>query len=302
MSILAWKSSLRRREAVACYLFLAPGLLGFALFTLFPLVYSFGMSFMEYSIKLTPRFIGLANWTTLIHDPLVWKSLRVTAIYSIGAVVLNVTVALLVALLMNQRIAGTRVFRTIYYMPSVISGVPVALLWMWIFNPTVGVLNTALKWLGVTGPNWLYDETWVIPAFILMSLWSVGGGMVIFLAGLQGVPAQLYEAAELDGAGTFAKFRHVTVPMISPIIFFNVVLSIIGSFQSFTQAYVMTNGGPANASLFYVLYLYRNAFEYFNMGYASAMAWLLFALILLLTAVVFRSSPWWVYYESEERR
>jgi multiple sugar transport system permease protein len=183
----------------------------------------------------------------------------------------------------------------------VIAGVPVAMLWMWIFNPTFGVLNTALAWFGIQGPQWLFDPAWVIPAFIVMSLWGIGGAMVIYLAALQGVPQHLYEAAELDGANVLARFRHVTLPMLSPVIFFNVILSIIGSFQAFTQAFIMTQGGPANASLFYVLYLYRNAFQYFKMGYASAMAWLLLVIIMALTLLVFRSSSVWVFYEGEGR-
>jgi multiple sugar transport system permease protein len=169
---------------------------------------------------------------------------------------------------------------------------------MWIFNPSFGVLNTALAWLGIDGPQWLFDPFWVIPAFVIMSLWGIGGAMVIFLAGLQGIPQNLYEAAELDGANIMARFRHITLPMLSPVIFFNVVLGIIGSFQAFTQSFIMTQGGPANASLLYVLYLYRNAFQYFKMGYASAMAWLLLVVIMALTLLVFRSSAVWVYYES----
>ena len=162
-------------------------------------------------------------------------------------------------------------------------------------------LNTALAWFGIKGPQWLFDPAWVIPAFIIMSLWGIGGAMVIYLAALQGVPQHLYEAAELDGASVLSRFRHVTLPMLSPVIFFNVILSIIGSFQAFTQSFIMTQGGPANASLFYVLYLYRNAFQYFKMGYASAMAWLLLVIIMLLTLLVFRSSTLWVYYEGEGR-
>ena len=214
----------------------------------------------------------------------------------------GVTTAFMVAILMNQRIWGIHVFRTIFYLPSSISGVPVALLWMWIFSPEFGILNTGLRLFGIEGPQWLFDPVWVIPAFIVMSLWGIGGGMVIFLAGLQGIPQHLYEAAELDGAGAVAKFWNVTFPMMSPIIFFNLIMSIIGSFQTFTQAFVMTKGGPANASLFYVLYLYRNAIGYFKMGYGSAMAWLLFLIILALTLLVFKSSPLWVYYEAEVRR
>jgi multiple sugar transport system permease protein len=289
------------REAVACYIFIAPGVLGYLIFVLGPVLYSLAMSLMDYGVVTAPRFIGLDNWRVIFsfrQDPLIWQSLKVTTYYSIGSVACGVTSALFVAMLMNQRILGIYLFRTIYYMPSVISGVPVALLWMWIFNPSFGVLNTALAWLGIDGPQWLFDPFWVIPAFVIMSLWGIGGAMVIFLAGLQGIPQNLYEAAELDGANIMARFRHITLPMLSPVIFFNVVLGIIGSFQAFTQSFIMTQGGPANASLLYVLYLYRNAFQYFKMGYASAMAWLLLVVIMALTLLVFRSSAVWVYYES----
>jgi multiple sugar transport system permease protein len=292
------------REAMACYLFIAPGVLGFLIFSLGPVLFSLAMSFMDYGVVTAPKFVGLGNWRVIFsftEDPLIWQSLRVTTYYALGSVGLGVISALAVAMLMNQRVFGIYVFRTIYYMPSVIAGVPVAMLWLWIFNPTFGVLNTALAWFGIQGPQWLFDPVWVIPAFIVMSLWSIGGAMVIYLAALQGVPQHLYEAADLDGANVLAKFRHVTLPMLSPVIFFNVILSIIGSFQAFTQAFIMTQGGPANASLFYVLYLYRNAFQYFKMGYASAMAWLLLVIIMALTLLVFRSSTVWVFYEGEGR-
>jgi multiple sugar transport system permease protein len=180
--------------------------------------------------------------------------------------------------------------------------VPVALLWMWMLNPEFGLVNNALQWFGVKGPQWFFSREWVIPSFILMNLWTIGVTMVIFLAGLQGIPAHLYEAAEIDGAGLLSKFRHVTLPMISPIILFNVVIGIIDSFQIFTPAFIVTNGGPANASLFYGLHLYNNAFKFFKMGYASALAWLMFVIILLLTGLVFRITGNWVYYEGSIRR
>ena len=296
------RTSFRLREAVAFYFFASPWILGFLVFTAGPMVASFGISFTAYEVINPAEFVGLRNYTTMfLHDPLIWKSLRVTTTYAVGSVLLSVTLSFLVAMLMNQEIWGISMFRTIFYLPSSISGVPVALLWMWIFSPEFGILNTVLRFVGIEGPQWLFDPTWVIPAFIVMSLWGIGGGMVIFLAGLQGIPQHLYEAAELDGAGALAKFWNVTFPMMSPIIFFNLIMSIIGSFQTFTQAFVMTKGGPANASLFYVLYLYRNAIGYFKMGYGSAMAWLLFVIILGLTLLVFKSSPLWVYYEAQVR-
>jgi multiple sugar transport system permease protein len=292
--------SLKQQESVAFYLFASPWIIGFLVFTAGPMLSSLILSLTQYQIIRPPEFIGLANYKTMfLDDPLVWHSLRVTAFYAMGSVLLTVTVAFLIAMLMNQRIFGISVFRTIFYLPTSISGVPLAILWMWIFNPEFGILNVALRLFNVQGPDWIWSPVWVIPAFMIMSVWNMGGAMVIFLAGLQGIPLHLYEAVELDGGGVFAKFRHVTLPMVSPVIFFNIVMSIIGAFQTFTNAYVMTAGGPGNASLFYVLYLYRNAFLYEGMGYACALAWLLMVIILALVFIVFRSSSYWVYYEGE---
>jgi len=208
-------------------------------------------------------------------------------------------VALGCALLLNRQLIGKNVLRTMYYLPSVTSGVAISLLWMWIFDPNLGFFNDLLKRVGINGPLWLQSEKWSKPAIILMSFWGIGGTMVLYLAALQGVPEQLYEAAELDGANSWQKFWHVTIPMLSPTILFTLVMGIIGSFQVFTQAYVMTNGGPLNSTLFYVLYLYRNGFVWLHLGYASAMAWILFIIILVITLLIFRSSPAWVYYEAK---
>jgi len=292
------RGSLARREELAFYLFASPWLIGFIIWIAGPMVISLLLSFADYDIITPPSFSGLDNYVQLLtNDDLVWQSLKVTGLYSLGAIPLGLITAFVLALLMNQKVRGIAGFRTIYYMPAVIAGVPVALLWMWILNPDFGILNNALAFVGITGPKWLFSESWVIPAFVLMSLWTIGAPMIIYLAGLQGIPQHLYEAAELDGAGPWSKFTHVTIPMITPIIFFNAIIGVIGSFQIFTPAYVMTNGGPANASLFYGLYLYNNAFRYFKMGYASALAWLMFFIILALSLLVVRSSPYWVYYE-----
>ncbi len=230
-------------------------------------------------------------------DPLFWQALKVTFIYVFGSVPLHLCAALFVALLMNQPLPGIYFFRTVYYLPSIIGGVPVALLWLWIYNPSFGIANWLLSLAGIKGPQWLFDEFWVIPALIIMGLWGIGGAMLVFLAALQGIPRHLYEAAQLDGAGVLAQFRHVTLPMLSPVIFFNLVMGIIHSFQVFTNVFIMTQGGPANASLVYVLHLYRNAFSYFKMGYAAALAWFLFLVILVITLLIIKSSPAWVYYE-----
>jgi len=301
---IAWRPfarlSMRRRETLAFYAFLSPWIVGFVVLTAGPMLASLALSLTRYQIISPPKFIGLDNYATMLFgDPLVWQSLRVTALYALGSVFLTVICAFVVAMLMNQRIFGIDLFRTIYYLPSSISGVPLAILWMSIFNPEFGILNVGLGLLGIQGPDWIWSPVWVLPAFIIMSLWNIGGMMIIFLAGLQGVPQHLYEASELDGAGPLTKFRHVTLPMVSPVVLFNVVMSVIAAFQVFTNAFVMTNGGPGNASLFYVLYLYRNAFQYGGMGYACALAWLLLVITLALVLIIFRSSPYWVYYEGE---
>jgi multiple sugar transport system permease protein len=287
-----------RREAIAFHLFAAPWIIGFLGFTLGPMVVSFLLSFTSYDIITPARWVGFDNYRTMFtSDGLVWHALRVTFTYSLAAVPLGLAVSFLVALLLNQKVRGIYLYRTLFYLPAILPQVPVALLWLWIFNPQFGMLNNFLALVGITGPQWLFSEFWVLPALILMSLWGVGGSMVIYLAGLQGIPVHLYEAVEVDGGNWWARFLHVTLPMMSPVIFFNLVTGIITSMQTFTWAYVMTQGGPNNASLFYGLYLYNNAFQYFKMGYASALAWLIFVVILLLTLLVFRSSPLWVYYE-----
>jgi len=292
------RSKLLFKEHIAFFLFASPWLLGLLFFVLGPTIASLGLSFTDYPVIVAPKWIGLANYVNMFtKDDLVWQALKVTSLFSLGAVPLGLVSAFLLAILMNQGIHAIRVFRTIYYLPAIISGVPVALVWIWVLNPDFGLLNNALRLIGIEGPKWLFSRVWVIPSFILMNLWNLGAPMVIFLAGLQGIPAHLYEAAEIDGANTLAKFRYITIPMMSPVILFNLVMGIIGSFQIFTPAYIMTNGGPANASLFYGLFLYDNAFKWFRMGYASALAWLMFLIILVLTLLVFRTTTNWVYYE-----
>ncbi len=291
------------QETIAFYLFASPWLIGLLVFTLGPMIASFLLSFADYPLIVPPKWIGLENYIEMFtDDKLVWQSLKVTFLYSLGAIPLFLTTSFLIAMLLNQQIRGITIFRTIYYLPSVISGVPVALLWLWMLNPEFGLVNNMLKEIGIKGPQWFFSTTWVIPSFILMNLWGLGMTMVIFLAGLQGIPAHLYEAAEIDGAGAWSKFRNVTLPMMSPIILFNGVIGIIDSFQIFTPAFVITNGGPANASLFYGLYLYNNAFKFFNMGYAAALAWLMFLIILIITGLVFRLTGSWIYYEGMARK
>ncbi len=288
------------------YLFIAPWLLGFLIFTAGPMVASLLLSFTSWTMLSPPSWVGLENFERLLgHDPLFVRSLWNTVFYVVLSVPLSTCLALGLALLLDRNVRGMSIFRTIFFLPSVTNVVAVSILWLWIFNPEFGLLNTALRAIGIEGPLWLQSETWAKPALVLMSLWGVGGSMIIFLAALQGVPRELHEAAELDGAGSMQRFFHITVPMISPALFFSLVMGLIGGFQVFTQAFVMTGtaqpgseGGPNNATLFIVLYLYKKAFMDFKMGYASAIAWALFFIILVLTLVQKRFGQRWVHYEA----
>jgi multiple sugar transport system permease protein len=292
----------RRREEVDFYLGISPWVVGFLLFGGGPIVASFLLAFMDWQLIATPHWVGLANYGhLLLDDKMFFTSLGNTLYYTVFAVPLSIIAALLVAMLVNQKVAGQNVFRTVYYLPSVTSGVAVALLWVWLLNPSFGLINYALALVGIEGPGWLSDIHWAKPALVLMSLWGIGGGMVIFLAGLQGLPEHLYEAAKIDGAGPLSLFRHITFPMLTPTIFFILITDTIGSLQTFTNVYVMTNGGPGSATLMYGLYLYQNAFTFLKMGYACALAWVMFAVVLLLTYLQFRGASRWVYYEAELR-
>ena len=293
-------SRLARREALAFYAFISPWLVGFIVLTAGPIAASLALSFTAWDMASPPVYVGLGNYIALFTaDKLLGKSLVVTTIWVVIGLPLRLVVAYLAALALNQRLPAIGFFRTVLYLPAVVSGVAIALLWVWVLQPQYGLLNSFLRLFGIQGPPWFGSEEWALPGFIVMSLWTTGAAMIIFLAGLQSVPAELYEAAEIDGAGPLAKLTRVTLPITTPVILFNLIIGLIQSFQVFTQAYVMTNGGPNNATLFYVLYLYRAAFQYNQMGYASAMAWLLFVLVLVCTLLIFRSSARWVYYEGE---
>ncbi len=294
--------SIRAREAIWAYVFLLPWILGFVIFLVGPMIASLYFSFTEYKVVKPPVWLGLANYTRMLEDQLFYHSLRVTATYTVFSVPLGIVVGMALAVLLNQAVRLGGLFRTVFYLPSVISGVAVAIVFAWIFNFRFGILNYFLSLVGIQGPNWLGHPRWVLWAFVLMSLWGVGGNTVIFLAALQGVPVQLHEAAQIDGASAWRRFWRITLPMVSPAILFVLIMGIIGTLQTFTQAYIMTGGGPANATLFYLLYLYKNAFNWFEMGYASALAWVLFAIILVLTLILMRSSARWVYYESAAER
>lgn len=288
------------KEEIAGYLFVSPWFVGFILFIVGPMIASLFISMCEYRLPYAIKWVGLANYAKMLTgDPLFWKSLYNTVYYTAISVPLGIALSLAIAVLLNQEIKGLGILRTIYYLPSILSGVAVSLLWLLLLDPSFGMINALLEKIGIDGPLWLQDPAWSKPGIILMSLWQVGGNMIIYLAGLQGIPTQLYEAARIDGATSWRCFWSITLPMMTPTIFLSLVMGIIGSFQVFTQAYVMTDGGPLNSTLFYVLYLYRTGFMEFRMGYASALAWTLFMFILVLTVIIFRSSEKWVYYEAQ---
>lgn len=290
-----------KRDQLAGILFTMPCILGFILFAAIPMISSLVMSFTDYSIVKESHFVGIENYRKLFGgaDPYFYKSLLVTMIYVALSVPSAILFSFLIALLLNQDVKCKGLFRTIFYLPSIVPIVAMAAIWMWIFNPDFGLANSLLKGVGLPAGKWLSSESSVIPTLVFINLWTTGSTMVIFLAGMQDVPKQLMEAVQIDGGGFFAKLRHVIIPMMTPTIFYNVVMGFINGFQVFTQSYVMTSGGPNNSSLFYVYYLYREAFEFMRMGSACAIAWILFVIIMILTAVLFKFQNKWVYYGGE---
>lgn len=293
-------SKRKKQEALWGLLFVSPFIIGFVIFMLGPMLFSFYGSLTNYNLTSKMDFIGFDNFTRMFtQDELFWKSLYNTGYYVLFNVPLTAIGSVLLAVLLNQRVRGMSVFRTIFYLPAILSGVAVYVLWMQMLSPTSGLINTVLSWIGVEGPAWLFDPEWTKPALILMKLWSVGGAMLLYLATLQNIPKQLYESAEIDGASAFKRFRHITLPLITPIIFYDVVTSTIGAFQIFQEAYVMTESGtngPANSLLFYNLHMWNKAFVAFDMGYAMAMSMVLFVIVLGLTFVNLKLAPRWVHY------
>ncbi|GAB3821896.1 sugar ABC transporter permease [Kribbella italica] len=280
-----------------------PAIIGFVAFTLAPMIASLVISLTDWTIGGKPSFVGLANYKRMFTaDDSFYKSLWATLYYTLGAVPLLLIVAFAVALLLNQPVRGQAVFRVIYYLPAIVPIVANSMLWIWLFNPDFGLLNTVTEKAGLPRSQWIFDESTAIPSLVLMSVWGFGNVAVIFLAGLQGVPRQLYEAISVDGGGTWRKFRHITLPMMTPTIFYSLVTGVIGALQVFVQAAVMTEGGPNDSTLFYIYYLYRTAFTNNEMGYASALAWILFLVIMAVTVVLFRNSSRWVYYEAGSTR
>lgn len=298
----------RNREALWFYLMISPWLAGFLVLTLGPMAVSGYLSLTEWDLFTSPKWVGLGNYVKMFtEDPIFWKVLGNTFFYAFLSVPLCMLASLGVAYLLNKPLRWLRLFRTAIYLPTLVPLVATSILFVWMFAPDTGLINSFLAVFGIDGPAWLLDANWVKPALILVSVWQIGTSVMLLLAGMQGIPKHLYEAAALDGATPWQQFRHVTLPMLTPVVFFNLVMGIIGAFQVFAQIYIMTQngkqrGGPDNASMMVVPYLFDHAFRFNHMGYASAIAWVLFAILLALTLVVLRSSSLWVFYESEVKR
>jgi len=286
-------------KKILVLIFLFPWLVGFIGYSIYPIIISLYYSFCQYDVLQIPMYIGFNNYyEILLNDPYFWKSISNTFFYTLFRVPSNIILSLIIAISINKISKGGSIFRTAYFIPSLVSGVALSVIWMWIFNPQIGLLNLILKFFGLSEPMWLQDPSWSKPALIIMSFWSAGGGrMLIFLAALRNIPPKLYEAFKLDGGSSFQSFFHITLPMISPIIFLWSIVEVIASMQVFTEAFIMTKGGPVDSTLFYNLYLYNKAFQDFNMGYASALAWLLLIITLIITSIQFKMSKKYVYYE-----
>jgi multiple sugar transport system permease protein len=295
------RSAMARRNLVNGLLFISPYIVGFIVFVAFPVGASFYYGLTNLNILKPPQFVGLNNYQNLFfNDEKFWISLWNTAYYVLLSLPIGTAFTLSVAILLNSKVPGQSIFRTVYYLPSMVPAVASSIIWIMLLNPQFGIVNIIIRFLGLQAPGWIADPAWAKPAIILMGLWAMGGTIVIYLAALQDVPTHLVEAAILDGAGVMQRFFNVTIPMISPAILFNVIMGLIGAFQVFTSAYVMTGGGPNNSTLFYALNLYQNAFKYLKMGYASAMAWVLLAITLGCTLLVMRTSARYIYYGGEE--
>jgi len=303
-----YHSNLERSRTKTGFLFALPWIIGFLIFSLYPICISMYYSMTDFNIFQSPKWVGLANYSALFADEKFYKSLINTFYMVVFATPVTLIAALLLAVLLNQKIKGLPVFRTIFYLPSIVPTVASSLLWLWLLNPQSGLINVGLKAIGLPQSNWLMDPLYTKPALVIMGVWGVGSSMIIFLASLQDVPRSHYEAAQIDGANAIHQFFSITLPAISPVIFFQLIMSIINYFQYFTQAYLMISGssggsglnaesgGVENSLLFYSLYLFHNAFGYFKMGKASAMAWVLFVIVMIVTAIIFKTQDRWVTY------
>lgn len=296
------KFSLKKSENIAGYIFATPAILGLLIFTVIPMIVSLFLSLTNYNVIGAFDFVGIENYQQIFSDDLFFKkSLVVTFVYALGSTFCNLIAALLLALLMNIKVKGQSFFRTIFYLPVVVPAVASNILWMWLYNPDFGLLNSVLNFFHLPSSNWIFDEKTAIPSLFLMGIWACGGTALVFLASLQDVSKDLIEAVEVDGGNWWHKFKYVVIPSISPVIFFNLVMGLIGSFQAFSQAYIMTAGGPNNATLFYALLIYRTAFQQNEFGYASALAWILFIIIGIFTMFIFRTAKSWVHYGGGEK-
>lgn len=295
-------SRLARSQLVAGLLFISPWMVGFAVFLAYPLISSAYYSFTDFSGFGAPQWVGIANYRGLLNDSLFWTSLYNTLYYTVLAIPIGLVVSMILAMAMNQRLREVAVYRAVFYLPSILPVFATAFIFVWFMNPQFGLLNYLLRLVGLPAPNWLTDPAWAKFAIVLLAQWGAGNAALIFLAGLREIPRELYEAAEIDGARFRHKFWKITAPMMTPLFLFDVIWGLSLGLQVFTQAYIMTGGGPGDSTLFYVLYLYRNAFQYSKMGYASAMAWILFILSLLSALAIFKTSAKWVYYGGETRQ
>ncbi|QUG41988.1 sugar ABC transporter permease [Psychrobacillus sp. INOP01] len=285
------------------YLFILPWIIGFLVFTLGPLIFSLIMSFFNWPITSEPTFVGIENYKTMFtQDPQFYKSIIITFKFAAIFVPLNLAIALILALLITQPLKGMKFFRTIFYLPAVVSGVAISIIWGWIFNSEYGILNYILSLIGIEGPKWLVDPKWAILTIVIASAWGVGIMMLIFYTNIKGIPTELYEAAAIDGAGPLRQFFSITIPSITPTILFNVITSVIGALQQLTLVLLLTGGGPLKSTYFYGIYVYNNAFKHHQLGYASANAWFMFIVVLLLTLLIFKTSSTWVFYENEVKK
>jgi multiple sugar transport system permease protein len=285
------------------YLFILPWMIGFVVFTLGPLVFSLIMSLFDWPVTSSPTFVGFGNYIKMFtDDPQFYKSISITLKFALVFVPLNLIIALVLALLITQSVKGIKIFRTIFYLPTVVSGVAISIIWGWIFNSEYGILNYLFSFIGIEGPKWLIDPKWAIITIVIASAWGVGTMMLIFYTDIKSIPRDIYEAAAIDGAGPLRQFFYITIPSITPTILFNVITSVIGALQQLTLVLLLTGGGPLKSTYFYGLFVYNNAFKHHKLGYASANAWFMFIVILLLTLLIFKSSSAWVFYENEVKK
>lgn len=293
----------KTKENIAGYIFILPWIIGLTVFTLGPILFSFYTSFTDYAMTNTPKFTGLANYRRMFtQDPLFWKSLSNTLYYVALEVPLVTILGIVIAVMLNEVLVGIRIYRTIFYLPSIMVGIGTYFLWMMMLNPSTGIVNSALALIGIDGPSWLTNPAWTKPAIVLMKVWGVGGQMLLYLARLRSIPLEYYEAGSIDGTTMWTRIRYITLPMITPIIFYNLIIGIVGSFQIFQEGYVLSgdgSGAPANSLLFYNLYIWKQAFTYFRTGYASALSWVMFLMVLVLTLINLALSRRWVFYEED---